>query len=153
MAKMEEKVQKTSKSVEIAKKVAKYWLPVILWAVVIFSFSAKPTTRTSEIYWQDFLVKKSAHVFEYGILTILLFRALKKGGIEKKEAGVYSVILAVLYALSDEFHQSFTPGREPTLRDVFFDTTGSFLAVYIIWRYLPKAPKKLRTLAERLEIV
>ena len=149
MTKMDKEV---SNSLELAKKVVKYWLPVILWAVVIFSFSAKPTTRTSEIYWQDFIVKKSAHVFEYGILTILLFRALKKGGIEKKEAVVYSVILAVLYALSDEFHQSFTPGREPTLRDVFFDTAGSFLAVYIIWRYLPKAPKKLRNWAERLEL-
>lgn len=144
--------KKVSNSLELAKKVVKYWLPVILWAVVIFSFSAKPTTRTSEIYWQDFIVKKSAHVVEYVIFTVLFYRGLKNGGVEKKEAGVYSVILAILYAVSDEIHQSFTPGREPTVRDVFFDTSGSFLAVYIIWKYLPKAPKRLRNLAKRLEL-
>lgn len=137
---------------EIIRKVIRFWLPVVIWAVVIFLFSARPTRRATQIFWQDFIIKKSAHVFEYGVLTLLLYRALKEVGVEKKEAGVYSIILAVLYGVSDEFHQSFTPGRESTIRDVIFDTIGAILAIYGLWRYLPKAPKKLRLWAKRLQL-
>ena len=146
------KQQKGSLNQEIVRKVIRFWLPVVIWAVVIFLFSARPTRRATQIFWQDFIIKNSAHVFEYGIFTILLYRALKEGGMEKKEAGVSSVILAVLYGVSDEFHQSFTPGRESTARDVIFDTIGAVLAIYGIWRYLPKAPKKLRLWAKRLQL-
>lgn len=129
------------------------WFPVVSWAFVIFIFSAMPASPVSEIHWQDFIFKKSAHVVEYAIFTIFLYRALHAGGISKKEAGIYSIILAVIYGASDEFHQSFTPGREPKVRDVFFDTTGAFLAIYCIWKLLPKAPAKLVELAKDLQIV
>jgi VanZ family protein len=141
-----------SSTIRIARRVVKFWLPVAAWAVFIFLLSSYPTRPVVEIYWKDFIVKKSAHVVEYAILTILLYRALKESGIERKKAGVYSVILAVLYGVSDEFHQSFTPGRDPKARDVFFDTIGSVAGIYLIWRLLPKAPKRLRKWAERLQL-
>jgi len=134
------------------EKVLKFWLPVVVWAVVIFLLSARPVTPATEIFWQDFIVKKSAHIIEYAILAALLYRALRASPVEKKKAGVYSVILAVLYAASDEFHQSFVPGRASTLRDVIFDTIGAILAIYILWKYLPKAPKRLRLWAKRLQL-
>jgi TRAP-type uncharacterized transport system fused permease subunit len=137
---------------EIIRKVIRFWLPVVIWAIIIFLLSARPMRRATQIFWQDFIIKKSAHVFEYAILTTLLYRALKEVGVEKKEAGVYSIILAVLYGVSDEFHQSFTPGRESTVRDVIFDTIGAILAIYGLWRYLPKAPKRLRLWAKRLQL-
>lgn len=146
-------LEKTSTGQKIFRRVIKFWLPVIIWASFIFLFSSRPTNPVSEIYWRDFIIKKSAHVLEYGLLTILLYRALKKGGIEKQEAGVYAIILAVLYGVSDEFHQSFTPGRDPTVRDVLFDTIGAVAAIYLIWKYLPKIPKKLKNLAESLELI
>lgn len=146
------KQQKGVLNQKIVKKVVRFWLPVVIWAVIIFLLSARPTPRATQIFWQDFIVKKSAHVLEYGIFTTLLYRALKEGGMEKKEAGVSSVILAVLYGVSDEFHQSFTPGRESTVRDVIFDTIGAILAIYGIWRYLPKAPKKLKLWAKRWQL-
>jgi VanZ family protein len=133
-------------------KVIKFWLPVILWLMVIFLFSSRPTLKTSEIYWQDFIFKKSAHMIEYAILATLFYRALTASGVNKKEAGIYSIILAATYGLSDEFHQYFTPGREPRIRDVIFDTIGAFLAIWTIWKYLPKAPKKLKILAQKLQI-
>lgn len=135
------------------KRLFKYWLPVVLWSGVIFMFSSLPTNRTSQIYWQDFIVKKTAHIVEYAIFTLLLYRALKISGVEKKEAGVYSIILAVIYGMSDEFHQSFTPGREPTVRDVIFDTIGAVSIIYYIWKLLPKAPKRLRNWARKLELI
>lgn len=138
---------------KIVAKVFKFWLPVVVWATFIFLLSAHPTNPVSKIHWKDFVVKKTAHVIEYAALTVLLYRALKESGIEKREAGVYSAILATLYGVSDEIHQSFTPGREPKLRDVFFDTIGAIFAIYIIWSLLPKAPKRLRAWARRLQIL
>jgi len=131
----------------VMKRVAtilKYWGPVFVWAGVIFAFSSYATKQASEIYWQDFIVKKTAHVIEYGVFATLLYRAFINSGIEKVRAGYTAIVLAALYGISDEFHQSFTPGREPTLRDTIFDTIGAILAIYIVWKYLPKAPKKLK---------
>lgn len=137
----------------ITRKVLKYWLPVVVWSLVIFYLSSLPTAPIAKVYWREFIIKKSAHVFEYAIYATLMYRALKESGVEKKEAGVYSIILAVIYGMSDEFHQSFTPGRDPRLRDVVFDTIGASLAIYAIWKLLPKAPKKLKTWAKRLQLI
>ena len=116
------------------KKIIKYWFPPILWAVVIFLFSSFSTPSTSQIYWQDFIVKKAAHVVEYGIFALLLYRALRGYEIDKTKAVILSILFAALYGLSDEFHQSFTPGREPRIRDVAFDTIGASLAMLLIWK-------------------
>ncbi len=120
------------------------WLPVILWASVIFSFSTIPTAHVSEIHWKDFIVKKLAHVTEYGIFALFLYRALKTSGMDKKRAGYTAIVLCFLYGLSDEFHQSFTPGREPAFRDVLFDTLGASLGIFAVWKLLPKAPPKIK---------
>jgi VanZ family protein len=134
-------------------KIVKLWLPPIIWASVIFLFSSYPTGRASEIYWKDFIVKKSAHVVEYAIFSTLLYRAIKESGVRKVNAGIFAITIAVIYAASDEFHQSFTPGREPTVRDVIFDTIGASLAIYTIWNLLPKAPKKLKNWAKNLQLL
>lgn len=137
----------------LLKKVIYFWLPVVVWALVIFLFSSLPTSPVSRVYWQEFVVKKSAHVVEYAIFTTLLYRALRASGVEMIEAGIYSIILAVLYGATDEFHQSFTPGREPKVRDVFFDTIGSVGSIYLIRKFLPIAPEKIRSLARQFQII
>jgi VanZ family protein len=119
---------------------------------VIFLFSSYPTKRASEIYWQDFIVKKSAHMVEYFIFTTLLYRAFKESGVKKINAGIFAITTAIIYAASDEFHQSFTPGREPTVRDVIFDTIGASISIYTLWNLLPKAPKRLKNLAKSLQL-
>jgi VanZ family protein len=134
-------------------KIITNWLPVLVWASVIFLFSSRPTTPVSEIHWRDFIVKKTAHIIEYGIFSTLIYRALKESGVDKKRAGIIAVFLAVSYGFTDEFHQSFTPGRDPRLRDVIFDTIGSIAAIYTIWNLLPKAPKKLKKLAESWQLL
>ena len=111
------------------KKIVKYWGPPVLWAGVIFCFSTLPQIRTTEIYWQDFILKKTAHMVEYGILAILLYRALKYSGAGVRKAAIFSILIAVVYAMTDEFHQSFVLGRESRVRDVIFDTIGSILAI------------------------
>lgn len=133
-------------------KFVKFWLPVFAWAVIIFLFSANPTTRASEIHWQDFIIKKSAHVFVFAVLTTLLYRAFINFDLAAKIAAKYSFLFSIVYAFTDEFHQSFTPGREPTLRDIAFDTVGVLLSLYLIINYLSKAPKVIKLWAEKFEI-
>ncbi|OGM25614.1 hypothetical protein A2962_03730 [Candidatus Woesebacteria bacterium RIFCSPLOWO2_01_FULL_39_61] len=130
-----------------------YWFPVILWALVIYLFSSYPTAKASEIHWKDFVIKKTAHVIEYAVFSILIYRALKEEGIEKKKAGLFAIFTSVFYGLTDELHQTLTPGREPRIRDVFFDTIGSLLAIYLIWKLLPKAPQKLKVLGQKLHLI
>jgi len=115
-----------------------YWIPPIVWAIIIFGFSANPTGKVGSSYLLDFAVKKIVHIVEYAIFTLLIYRGLIKSEFDKKNSGYWSIFMAFIYGLSDEFHQSFTPGREPTIRDVIFDTLGGSLAIYFIWNILPK---------------
>lgn len=131
----------------------RFWLPVIAWAAVIFLFSSKPTGVASQIYWEDFIVKKFAHIVEYAIFATLIFRALVASGTSRKYAAILALIISICYAATDEIHQSFTPGREPRARDVIFDTIGASTAIYSIWNIIPKAPKKLKLLAKDFQLI
>src|SRR5664279_5027205 len=99
-----------------------YWLPVVLWAGVIFALSATPNLRIAE-----------ADTVDFGVLAILLWRALSAAGLRRSI--VWSWLLAAAYAGSDEFHQSFTAGRHPALTDVAIDATGALIAlcVLVVW--------------------
>ena len=55
---------------------------------------------------------------------------------EKINAGLLAILVSVIYGASDEFHQGFTPGREPRVRDVVFDTIGAIAGIYICKKYL-----------------
>lgn len=129
------------------------WIGVFLWAGVIFIFSSQPVAKTSQIFWQDFIVKKAAHIVEYCIFCILVYRALNlSSDFTKTELGFYAVLITVFYAFTDEFHQGYTPGREPTVRDIIFDSIGAFFGIFLIWKVLPKMPAKIKTLAGSLQI-
>jgi len=129
------------KKIRGSKDVLKYWLPPILWGLVIFSFSSLQVGSSNEIYWKDFLFKKTAHIVEYAILAILLYRAMIGSDMDKKKALIISIVVASLYGFTDEFHQSFTPGREPKIRDVAIDTLGSLTGVLIFKKVLERNPK------------
>ena len=129
------------------KKFLKYWAPVIVWAGVIFTFSAIPNLKTN--LEQDFLLRKIAHVVEFGILTFLLYRAISAQGTPTGKAGgspcraiIYSFIIALFYAFSDEFHQLFVRGRHCSLWDVAIDSIGilifSIACYYKNKRYFKK---------------
>lgn len=133
-------------------KIARFWLPVIFWAALIFTFSSEALPSTSEFYWKDFIIKKTAHLIEYSIFALLLYRAFINSGVKRGRAVLYTIVIAIAYGAADEFHQSFTPGRQPRLRDLGFDTIGAGFATYYLWKLLPKAPKKLRDWAAKLQL-
>lgn len=107
----------------------------------------------SNVYWQDFAVKKTGHVLLFGALAVLIYRGLLGQKISKKKAAVFAVLLAFFYGGTDEFHQFFTQGRESRVRDVFIDGFGAALAISVLYYLLPKLPKEIRMLAEKLEII
>lgn len=111
------------------------WLPVFLWALVIFALSSIEQVTVSQFFIWDFIAKKTAHVTEYTIFYLLLFRATKKNFL-------LSHVLTILYAISDEIHQSFVPGRTAAWYDLGFDLTGANIAAYILWKLSQTQSKK-----------
>jgi VanZ family protein len=91
----------------------------------IFTLSSIPSISTPFEGGYDFTFKKFTHVIVYGILTALLYGALRIHIRHKGYALLTAVLLAVLYGLSDEWHQTFVPGRKGTLRDVTIDALGA----------------------------
>ena len=101
-----------------------HWLPVLLWAGVIFALSSIPSLGTGLGTW-DLILRKGAHMTEYAVLALLLVRALGR------EAP--ALALGVLYAASDEFHQTFVRGRHGSPIDVGIDAIGISLGL-MAWR-------------------
>jgi len=113
------------------KKFLKYWLLVILWMAAIFILSAIPNLKTE--LEQDFLLRKIAHMVEFGILTFLFFRAISAQGGSPHKAIIFSFIFSLFYALTDEYHQTFIEGRQGALRDVGIDSIGILIASLICY--------------------
>lgn len=132
----------------------RYWLPVIVWMIVIFFMSGRESVRIADEYILNFLFFKMFHVIEYFILFVLYFRALKNTlrtpiGVNFFAAAFF---LTLIYAVTDEIHQVFVPTREGKLRDVIIDAIGATIAWISITHVLPRAPGKLRDWAKRLKI-
>ncbi|MPM75521.1 hypothetical protein SDC9_122514 [bioreactor metagenome] len=107
-------------------KAASYYLPVLLWAALIFFFSNQESLPSFETSFLDFLFKKSAHMFVYAVLYLLLFRAFAQESAWQlsRKNFLLPFFLCFLYSVTDEIHQHFTPGRHPSPRDVGFDLLG-----------------------------
>ena len=78
------------------------------------------------------IIRKMAHFSIYAVIGILLMGLLCTYKIKNKWKIVITIGIGMLYAISDEFHQSFSPGRTPKITDVYIDTLGVFLGVLLI---------------------
>ncbi|HLA08293.1 MAG TPA: VanZ family protein [Anaerolineales bacterium] len=104
------------------------WIPAVLTMGLIFWISSQPSSELPDLGWVDFIVKKSGHVFEYAVLSIGYWYAY---GFKDDRRGI-AWLFAILYAMTDEFHQSFVPGRIPSLWDVLiFDHVGVLLGLWL----------------------
>jgi VanZ family protein len=135
----------------------KYWVPVLLWMGFIFwmstgTFSSEntsliiepllrflmPSISPQELAVIHGVIRKLGHITEYFILGILLFRAFRSGSKEMRNLrwAFSSFLVIVLYAASDELHQSFVPARTSSLVDVGIDTLGGLFAqcVSFLWQ-------------------
>ena len=105
------------------------WLAVAGWLALIFFLSSQSQLPSPPDPWADLIFKKGAHFTVYAVLAVLLRRALPPS----RWIWALSWILAVLYAASDEWHQSFVPGRHPQLTDVLIDACGATTGLLIFW--------------------
>jgi VanZ family protein len=133
-----------------------YWLPVLLWMALIFSFSGDshsqehssryfepllrwlfPQMPQAEIEAIHHVFRKCGHLAEYAILALLVWRALHA---TKTRLPAWSwpkvggtLLIVFLYSATDEFHQIFVPTRTPLVTDVLIDTAGGAAGLLAIW--------------------
>ena len=131
-----------------------YWLPPILWIAAIFSFSTDtfsgentgsllyhilhaviPSLTVEQFQPYHFFIRKAAHFTEYGILAWLLFRAFRSGDARRWrwQWAFYAWLIVAGYALSDEFHQTFTHQRTGSIYDSLIDTSGGTTSLLLVW--------------------
>jgi len=110
-------------------RIALRWAPALLMMALIFLASSTPASQLPYFGALDFLVKKGGHAIGYALLGMSYFFALPTR-LSVPYRAVTALLMAVLFSLSDEFHQSFVEGRTSTLRDVLIDTAGAALAVF-----------------------
>ena len=106
--------------IDRVRRLALDWLPVLAWAGMIFALSSVPDLGTGLGTW-DLVLRKLAHAAEYAILALLVLRATRSPWL--------AVVLAGLYAVSDEVHQTFVEGRQGSVRDIVIDTLGATIGV------------------------
>jgi len=133
----------------------KHWIPAIITAMLISVFSTHyftsehiarviypvlkwffPSATHRTLHLMHFGIRKLAHVIEFGVFSITVFRGVRgpRSG-WKLNWAVWTLLIAVAYAGLDEWHQSFVPLREPRVRDVFIDSFGALLAQVVVWTY------------------
>ncbi|MFK7925870.1 MAG: VanZ family protein [Bacteroidia bacterium] len=131
-----------------------YWLPLLAWMMIIFMLSHQngdTSSQTSEwvlnlLQWLNIdletlrqagfrlLVRKAAHMTEYFVLYLLVFRLIKLSKPLKTSLWV-SLLFTLAYASTDEFHQIYIPGRVGTIFDVGIDGIGATIALLLCWYY------------------
>lgn len=148
-------------------KFLKYWLPIVLWMALILVastdlMSAEHTSRIilPLLRWLDptisfrtvlrveFLVRKAAHVLEYAVLAALFYRAWTRTvWLDRPAMSAAAVmVICLLYALSDEFHQSLVPSRTASFRDVVIDVCGAIAGAAAYAMLRPRSDRAEMTL-------
>ena len=129
---------------------------VIVWMAVIFALSAQPVTESRalssgiaqkgveaiervlpqariDLPTLEHVLRKGAHFSAYFILGLLVIATLHSAGVPGRKAFLIAMLICISYAISDEIHQYFVPGRGPQLSDVLLDSTGSGIAMGVRW--------------------
>jgi VanZ family protein len=107
------------------------WLPAIAIAALIFWLSGIPDLHATT-GWVDIVLRKGAHMTVYAALAVACLRGARDARI--------AFALAVAYAITDEFHQTFVAGRHGTPRDVLIDAVGAALGLLAV-RRLPRVQR------------
>lgn len=130
------------------------WIAALLWMALIFYLSHQPATTSNalstgitevlvktvervapnaNIDIQSFnnIVRKNAHFLAYLALGVLVINALRRSGVNEYRSVVLALGICVLFAISDEVHQLFVPGRGGQVSDVLIDSAGASVGMGI----------------------
>jgi VanZ family protein len=145
-----------ARPLSITGGLVKYWSLPIIWMSAIFFFSTDVFSggNTGSLLWKvvtfiypdvtrelfgaiHFFIRKAAHFTVYAVLALLLFRAFRSGaGARWRWSWALSSLLIVFfYAVSDEYHQTFTRHREGSIYDSLIDTSGALVALVLLWLF------------------
>lgn len=105
------------------------------WMGLIFYLSSRPDLPHAPEPLLDLILKKAAHAFVYAVLAVLWRRALGR----QAGGAVAPWLIAVLYAATDEVHQTFVPGRNGRVADVVIDGMGAALGLLFMARLRRRA--------------
>lgn len=133
------------------------WTAVLLWLVLIFYLSSQPAVQSdglskkvtkvivdtvdrvvelddekSEIDLVEkfnHIVRKYAHFTSYLVLGVLVMNAFRRSGVRGFKGFIFSLVFCILYAISDEVHQVFVPGRGAQVTDVLIDSVWAFVGI------------------------
>lgn len=130
------------------------WTAVILWMAFIFNLSSQVAEQSNElstgiteiiveavervapqaeldINTLNHIVRKNAHFLSYLVLGIVVLYALRRSGVQGYKSIAIAAVVCILYAVSDEIHQLFVPGREGQIKDVLIDSSGSAAGIVL----------------------
>ena len=140
-------------------------LAVVFWMAIIFKLSAQPgeqsnllSTKVTTIIVSlaklfrpdvnvlslNHFIRKCAHFLAYLVLGIVMLFAMKRIGYTGKKGVVFTLLLCISYAITDELHQAFVPGRTPKLLDVLIDSSGASLGIGIYVLFVENRWKELK---------
>jgi VanZ family protein len=101
------------------------WLPAFLYCAIIFYLSSISNAEISSDPSTDFISRKLVHFFVFGVLSLLFLLPTKNYYLAS--------LLAIVYAILDEYHQTFVPGRSGEIRDIIIDSSGVIIFMLITW--------------------
>ena len=135
------------------------WCAVALWMALIFNFSAQTATESLETSdsvlevvlrfldssfeklseaeqaarceWLSFYIRKAAHFSVFGVLGVLCAAAVSRYTVSVAVSGITAAAISIAYAVSDEIHQHFVPGRACRIFDICVDSAGSLVGIAV----------------------
>ncbi len=158
---MSEQISRLPNSLPFMRKLS-HWLPPFLWMTAIFIFSTDlfssgntggfvakiirglyPTISEENLEMAHFLVRKAGHFTVYAVLAFLLIRSFRSSSTQRWHWhwALYSFFVVGIYALLDEFHQSFTTSRTGSIYDSMIDLTGGACMLLVLWLLSLRTPK------------
>ena len=134
---------------EVNKKQILYVFLIIIWMATVFAFSNQPAEKSSrtsgnitekvvKVITKDnkkitqtekdsieTIIRKCAHFVLYLIGGVLVINFIITTRVEGKYVIIYTILFTFVYAITDEVHQIFVPGRSGEIRDILIDTVGA----------------------------
>ena len=140
-------------------------LAVVFWMAIIFKLSAQPGEQSNPLSTKvttiivslaklfrpdvnvltlNHFIRKCAHFLAYLVLGIIVLFAMRRIGLMGKQGIGFTLLLCISYAITDELHQAFVPGRTPKLLDVLIDSSGASLGISIYVLFVENRWKELK---------
>jgi hypothetical protein len=133
---MFEKTKKAIKKIMAHRHFQKYekYVSWFLWLLVIFILSSQSLGFLGTYNIWEYILRKIFHMFEYAVVAYLTYRILSE---EERRHFYWNIFwtlaFTVLYAISDEYHQTFTAGRTGIYTDVLIDSAGALIGIWLIY--------------------